>query len=46
MDSIAGPGGTSIEVSPSTLLLVDDEENLERHVEASARAFAALLGAL
>ena len=30
----------------ATLLLVDDGHRLERHVEASARAFAALLGAL
>ena len=29
----------------ATLLLVDDGHRLERHVEASARAFAALLGA-
>lgn len=28
METIQGPGNTSIEVAPSTLLLVDDEENI------------------
>jgi len=28
MDTIQFPGGTDIEISPSTLLLVDDEENI------------------
>ena len=42
------PAATVVEwagARSATLLLVDDGHRLERHVEASARAFAALLGA-